>query len=63
MNCVRVWHPRGGAVEEAAVIEKRLLSGFMRDRYLLGRAMEAGFRPDLMPHALGRTLAKVLARS
>ncbi len=48
-------------MEEAAVIEKRLLSGFMRDRYLLGRAMEAGFRPDLMPHALGRTLAKVLA--
>jgi len=47
-------------VEEAADIEKRLLSGFMRDRFLLGRAMEAGFRPDLMPHALGRTLAKVL---
>src|SRR2546425_11984814 len=47
-------------MEEAADIEKRLLSGFMRDRFLLGRAMEAGFRPDLMPHALGRTLAKVL---
>ncbi|OLD36502.1 MAG: hypothetical protein AUI83_26035 [Armatimonadetes bacterium 13_1_40CM_3_65_7] len=33
----------------------------MRDRFLLGRALEAGFRPDLMPHALGRTLAKLLA--
>ena len=49
------------AVEEAAVIERTLLSGFMRDRFLLGRALEAGFRPDLMPHALGRTLAKFLA--
>ena len=47
-------------MEEAADIEKRLLSGFMRDRFLLSRAMDAGFRPDLMPHALGRTLAKVL---
>jgi replicative DNA helicase len=47
-------------VEEVAVIEKRLLSGFLRDRYLLGRALEAGFRPDLMPHSLGRTVAKVL---
>src|SRR5437773_10345081 len=33
----------------------------MRDRSLMGRALEAGFRPDLMPHALGRTLAKLLA--
>jgi replicative DNA helicase len=48
-------------MEEAADIEKRLLSGFIRDRFLLGRALEAGFRPELMPHALGRTLAKVLA--
>jgi len=47
-------------VEEAAVMERTLLSGFIRDRYLLGRALDAGFRPDLMPHALGRTLAKVL---
>ncbi len=47
-------------MEEAAVIEKTLLSGFIRDRLLLGRAVEAGFRPDLMPHALGRAVAKVL---
>lgn len=47
-------------MEEAALIERVLLSGFIRDRSLLGRALEAGFRPDLMPHALGRTLAKVL---
>jgi replicative DNA helicase len=38
-----------------------LLSGFIRDRFLLGRAMEAGFKPDLMPHNLGRTLARLLA--
>jgi replicative DNA helicase len=50
----------GGSVEEVAVIERRLLSGFLRDRFLLGRALEAGFRPDLMPHSLGRSLAKVL---
>ncbi|HEY3248002.1 MAG TPA: DnaB-like helicase C-terminal domain-containing protein [bacterium] len=49
-----------GPVEEAAAIEKALISGFIRDRFLLGRAMEAGFRPDLMPHALGRTIATVL---
>lgn len=47
-------------MEEAAVIERTLLSGFIRDRFLLDRAVEAGFRSDLMPHALGRTLAKVL---
>jgi replicative DNA helicase len=51
----------GGSVEEAAAIEKALISGFVRDRYLLGRALEAGFRPDLMPHALGRTIATTLA--
>ncbi len=50
-----------GPMEEAAVIERTLLSGFIRDRFLLGRALDSGFRPDLMPHALGRTLAKVLA--
>src|SRR2546425_338199 len=49
-----------GAVEEAAVIERTLLAGFIRDRLLLGKALEAGFRPDLMPHTLGRTLAKTL---
>jgi len=32
----------------------------MRDRYLLGRATEVGFRPELMPHALGRNLARIL---
>lgn len=32
----------------------------MRDRYLLGRATEVGFRSDLMPHALGRNLARIL---
>lgn len=47
-------------MEEAATIERVLLSGFLHDRYLLGRAMELGFRPDLMPHALGRSLARVL---
>ncbi len=47
-------------MEEAAEIELALLSGFIRDRYLLGRAMEAGFRSDLMPHALGRNLTRVL---
>ena len=47
-------------MEEVAVIERTLLSGFIRDRFLLGRTLEAGFRPDLMPHALGRTLAKLL---
>src|SRR2546428_3964827 len=49
-----------GAEEEAAVIERTLLAGFIRDRLLLGKALEAGFRPDLMPHTLGRTLAKTL---
>ncbi len=47
-------------MEEASEIELALLSGFMRDRYLLGRATEVGFRSDLMPHALGRNLARVL---
>ena len=47
-------------MEEAAAIERVLLSGFIRDRYLLGRAVEAGFRPELMPHSLGRTVAKIL---
>jgi len=47
-------------VEEVSAIERALLSGFIRDRYLLGRAVEAGFRAELMPHALGRTVAKVL---
>ncbi|TMJ03589.1 MAG: hypothetical protein E6H01_05150 [Bacillati bacterium ANGP1] len=47
-------------MEEAAVIERTLLAGFIRDRLLLGKALEAGFRPDLMPHTLGRTLAKTL---
>ena len=47
-------------MEEVSAIERVLLSGFIRDRYLLGRAVEAGFRPELMPHSLGRTVAKVL---
>ncbi len=47
-------------MEEASEIELALLSGFMRDRYLLGRASDAGFRFDLMPHALGRNLARIL---
>ncbi len=47
-------------MEEASEIELTLLSGFMRDRYLLGRATEVGFRSELMPHALGRNLARVL---
>ncbi len=47
-------------MEEASEIELSLLSGFMHDRYLLGRATEVGFRGDLMPHALGRNLARVL---
>lgn len=45
---------------EAAQIERTLLSGFIRDRFLFARALEAGFRPDLMPHNLGRTLARFL---
>lgn len=45
---------------EAAQIERTLLSGFIRDRFLLSRALESGFRPDLMPHNLGRTLARFL---
>jgi replicative DNA helicase len=48
-------------LEEVTEIERSLLSGFIRDRFLIGRAMEAGFRPELMPHNLGRTLARVLA--
>ncbi|MDQ7843648.1 MAG: DnaB-like helicase C-terminal domain-containing protein [Armatimonadota bacterium] len=47
-------------MEEASAIERALLSGFLRDRFLLGKALEAGFRPELMPHSLGRTVAKVL---
>lgn len=47
-------------MEEVAAIERALLSGFLRDRYLLGRALDAGFSSDLMPHALGRTLARTL---
>lgn len=47
-------------MEETAEIERTLLSGFIRDRLLLARALEAGFRSDLMPHALGRTLARIL---
>jgi len=47
-------------VEEASEIELSLLSGFMHDRYLLGRATEVGFRSELMPHALGRNLARIL---
>ncbi|MEX0765615.1 MAG: DnaB-like helicase C-terminal domain-containing protein [bacterium] len=47
-------------MEEVTEIERSLLSGFIRDRFLIGRAMEVGFRPDLMPHNLGRTLARVL---
>ncbi len=47
-------------MEEASEIELALLSGFMRDRYLLGRATEVGFRSELMPHALGRNLARIL---
>ena len=47
-------------MEEATDIERALLSGFIRDRYLLGRAMEIGFKPELMPHNLGRTLSRTL---
>ncbi len=47
-------------MEEIAAVERTLLSGFMRDRFLLGRALDAGFSSDLMPHALGRTLARIL---
>jgi replicative DNA helicase len=47
-------------MEATAAIERTLLSGFIRDRFLLGRAVEAGFRAELMPHALGRTVAKIL---
>lgn len=47
-------------MEEISAIERSLLSGFIRDRFLLRRAIEAGFRPELMPHSLGRTVAKVL---
>jgi len=47
-------------LEEVTEIERSILSGFIRDRFLIGRAMEAGFRPELMPHNHGRTLARVL---
>ena len=47
-------------MEEISAVERSLLSGFMRDRYLLGRALDAGFGSDLMPHALGRNLARLL---
>jgi replicative DNA helicase len=47
-------------MEAVSAIERALLSGFIRDRFLLRRALEAGFRPELMPHSLGRTVAKVL---
>src|SRR5437667_12913645 len=33
----------------------------MGGRSLLGPALEAGFGPDLMAHAIGRTLPKLLA--
>src|SRR2546428_2642852 len=49
-----------GAVEEAAVVDRPLQAGFVRDRVLVGKALETGFRPDLMRHTLGRTLAKTL---
>ncbi len=47
-------------MEEIAAVERALLSGFARDRYLLGRALDAGFNSDLMPHGLGRMLARAL---
>lgn len=47
-------------MEEATELELSLLSGFMHDRYLLGRATEVGFRSELMPHALGRNLSRIL---
>lgn len=47
-------------MEEITVIERTLLSGFIRDRFLLSRALESGFRQELMPHALGRTLVRIL---
>src|SRR3990172_12067910 len=47
-------------MEEISAVERSLLSGFMRDRYLLGRALDAGFGSDLMLHALGRNLARLL---
>ncbi|HEY6103476.1 MAG TPA: DnaB-like helicase C-terminal domain-containing protein [bacterium] len=47
-------------MEEISAVERSLLSGFIRDRYLLGRAVDAGFTSDLMPHALGRNLARLL---
>lgn len=47
-------------MEEISAVERALLSGFIRDRFLLRRAIEAGFRAELMPHSLGRAVAKVL---
>src|SRR3972149_5818661 len=47
-------------MEEISAVGRSFLGGFMRDRYLLGRALDAGFGSDLMPHALGRNLARLL---